>query len=41
MFQRKSQNSYYSTAIAVGLVVTLAVVVATLVDAVSGMQSYL
>jgi len=41
MFQRKSQNTYFSAAVAAGLVATLAVVVATLVDAVAGMQSYL
>jgi hypothetical protein len=41
MFQKKSQNTYFSAAVAAGLVATLAVVVATLVDAVAGMQSYL
>lgn len=41
MLQRKSQVTFYSAAIAAGLVVTLAVVVAALVEAVSGMQSYL
>lgn len=41
MFQRKSQGTYFSAAVAAGLVVTLAVVVATLVEAVAGMQSYL
>ncbi len=41
MFQRKAHNSYFSAAVAAGLVVTIAVVVATLVEAVSGMQSYL
>jgi hypothetical protein len=41
MFQKKSQNTYFSAAVATGLVATLAVVVATLVDAVAGMQSFL
>ena len=41
MFQRKFRISYYPAAIAAGLVVTIAVVVASLVEAVSGMQSYL
>ena len=41
MLQRKSQGTFFSAAIAAGLVVTIAVVVATLVDAVAGMEIYL
>ncbi|HEX5649390.1 MAG TPA: hypothetical protein VFX69_07005 [Steroidobacteraceae bacterium] len=41
MFQRKSQDSSYPLAIAAALVVTVAMVVATLVEAVAGMETFL
>ena len=41
MFQRTRTNTWYSAAVAAGLVATVAVAVAALIDAVGGMHSYL
>jgi hypothetical protein len=41
MFTRKSQASFFPAAIMVSLAITVAVVVATLVEAVAGMESFL
>jgi hypothetical protein len=41
MFQRTMQGSIFPAAIAVALVATITIVVAALVEAVAGMQTYL
>jgi hypothetical protein len=41
MFQRKSQDSFYPLAIAAALAVTVTLVVATLVEAVAGIETFL
>ncbi|MCE3286200.1 MAG: hypothetical protein K0R70_2456 [Steroidobacteraceae bacterium] len=41
MFQRKSQDSLYPLAIVAALAVTVTMVVATLIEAVAGMETFL
>ena len=41
MFQRKSDESIFPVAIAAALVATVTVVIAALVEAVAGMESFL
>jgi hypothetical protein len=41
MFQRTTQGSIFPAAIAVALVATITVVIAALVDAVAGMESFI
>ena len=41
MFERKSQSTLFPVAIAAALAVTVTVVVAALIEAVTGMQSFI
>jgi len=41
MFQRKSHESFFPVAVAAALAATVTVVIAALVDAVTGMASFL